>query len=138
MRPYRNAEEYIALLREKVTERHTARNTSKASISRRRSTNSRAACTPMTSLSAEVGTWVNPLSPDRKEREAAEALLIERLALADALEARCCVNVIGSMSKEYWYAPCAQNYTDAFLEAAVSVYQKIIDAVDVKKHAHDF
>ena len=34
---------------------------------------------------AEVGTWVNPLSPDPREREEARRLITDRLALAEAL-----------------------------------------------------
>lgn len=132
LRPYRNAEEYIALLREKGYRAAYCPEYIQSVHQQAEIDELKSGLHANDITLAEVGTWVNPLSPDRKEREAAEALLIERLALADALEARCCVNVIGSMSKEYWYAPCAQNYTDAFLEAAVSVYQKIIDAVDVK------
>lgn len=81
---------------------------------------------------AEVGTWVNPLSPDRDEQSAAERYLIERLALAEALHARCCVNVLGSLSGDYWYAPCAENFQDRFFDRAVEVYRRIIDAVDVR------
>lgn len=81
---------------------------------------------------AEVGTWVNPLSPNKQERERAIAYIIERLALADELRARCCVNVIGSLSGEYWYAPCAANFTDEFWDASVSTYQRIIDEVKPK------
>lgn len=81
---------------------------------------------------AEVGTWVNPLSPNDEERRAAEKYLIERLALAEELEARCCVNVLGSLSGDCWYAPCAENFDSAFLVKAARVYRRIIDAVDVK------
>ena len=78
---------------------------------------------------AEVGTWVNPLSPNRAEREKAIAYLTERLALADELHAECCVNVLGSLSDEYWYAPCAENFTERFWDVSVSTYQHIIDTV---------
>lgn len=81
---------------------------------------------------AEVGTWVNPLSPNKQEREKAIAYIIERLALADELQAKCCVNVIGSLTDEYWYAPCAANFTEEFWDVSVSTYQRIIDEVKPK------
>lgn len=78
---------------------------------------------------AEVGAWSNPLSPDAETAQRAKAYLIDRLRLADALGAACCVNVMGSVSAAFWYAPAADNYTERFRERCVEIYQEIIDAV---------
>ena len=46
---------------------------------------------------AEVGAWQsNPISPDDDIRRTSIAYQQERLALADRIGARCCVNVAGS------------------------------------------
>lgn len=78
---------------------------------------------------AEVGAWCNPLSPDASEAKKAKEYVIDRLRLADQLEAGCCVNIIGSASTENWYAPAAENFTSEFRKRAVEVYQEIIDSV---------
>src|SRR6266851_9682347 len=39
---------------------------------------------------AEVGAWNNMLEPDSEKRRANLAYVVERLALADAVGARCC------------------------------------------------
>lgn len=132
LKPYNNAEEYISLLQAKGYQAAYCPEYLRSIRQQNEIAELKCGLKECNIVLAEVGAWVNPLSPDHKEREAAEALLIERLALADALGARCCVNIVGSMSEEFWYAPCAQNFTDAFLDAAVAIYQKIIDAVDVK------
>ena len=53
---------------------------------------------------AEVGAWSNPLSPDKKTRAEALDKCKRALALADAVGARCCVNVAGSIGEE-WAGP---------------------------------
>ena len=45
---------------------------------------------------AEIGVWNNPLSPDDATRRAAVELCKARLALADRVDARCCVNLAGT------------------------------------------
>ena len=81
---------------------------------------------------SEVGAWCNPVSPDSDEAQRARAWIVERLRLADELRARCCVNILGSVSTDKWYAPAAGNFTDVFLERCVSVYRGIIDEVKPK------
>lgn len=80
-------------------------------------------------VSGESGS-PNPLAPDPAEAEKAIEYVIDRLKLAEKLEARCCVNIIGSASTENWYAPAEENFTDEFHRAAVETYRKIIDAVE--------
>ena len=50
---------------------------------------------------AEVGAWSNPISADDDTRKAAVALCQERLAAAEAIGARCCVNISGSRGKQW-------------------------------------
>jgi len=77
---------------------------------------------------AEVGAWSNPMANDDTTRRAALTFCQERLALADAIGARCCVNIAGSRGSE-WDGPDATNYaTDTFALIVDSV-RTIIDAV---------
>ncbi len=78
---------------------------------------------------AEVGAWCNPLHPDKKEAEKNIQYMIKRLELAEELEAKTCVNILGTKSDENWYAPTRESYGEAFFEEAVRVSQRIIDAV---------
>ena len=78
---------------------------------------------------AEVGAWCNPLTKDTKEAEKNINYIIERLALADEIEARTCVNIIGSWHPSHWYGPDATNFGKDFFDHAVDVYRKIIDMV---------
>src|SRR5512136_2677939 len=60
---------------------------------------------------AEVGAWSNPLSPDAATRRAALELCNRSLDLADRIEARCCVNIAGSLG-ELWDGPATGNLTE--------------------------
>src|SRR5881396_2100356 len=51
---------------------------------------------------AEVGAWVNMLDPDPEKRRANMKYVTERLALAEALGARCCVDISGSYNPDVW------------------------------------
>lgn len=77
---------------------------------------------------AEVGAWSNPLSIDVTTRSQAIAFCQARLALADALGARCCVNIAGSRGSE-WDGPDAANYTEDTFALIVDTVREIIDAV---------
>jgi sugar phosphate isomerase/epimerase len=77
---------------------------------------------------AEVGAWSNPLSPDDDERRAAVRLCMERLALADRIGARCCVNISGSRGKK-WDGPHPDNLTEETFDMTVETVRKIIDEV---------
>ncbi len=81
---------------------------------------------------AEVGVWNNPLSSDEPTRHAALALCQERLALADAIGARCCVNIAGSCGKQ-WDGAHPDNLTDATFDLIVETVRHIIDAVKPKR-----
>jgi sugar phosphate isomerase/epimerase len=78
---------------------------------------------------AEVGRWVNLLDADPEKRKANLKTVTEGLALAEAVGARCCVDIAGSFHKTVWYGPDPQNLSPAFFDAAVENARKIIDAV---------
>jgi sugar phosphate isomerase/epimerase len=78
---------------------------------------------------AEVGVWNNPLSHDRDAAKKAFDYAVSRLALADEIGARCCVNIVGTWYDDNWYGPCPENFTEDFFAYAVEVSRKIIDTV---------
>lgn len=77
---------------------------------------------------AEVGAWSNPLSPDHATRGAALDRCKKSLALADAIGARCCVNIAGSRG-EKWDGPCASDLTEETFDMIVKTVREIIDEV---------
>jgi sugar phosphate isomerase/epimerase len=77
---------------------------------------------------AECGAWSNPLSPDEGTRQAAIARCQSELALADAIGARCCVNIAGSRG-EKWDGPDAADLTRETFDMIVATVREIIDAV---------
>jgi sugar phosphate isomerase/epimerase len=78
---------------------------------------------------AEVGRWVNLLDPDPLARRKNIATVTEGLALADAVGARCCVDIAGSFSPTSWFGPHPDNLSPGFFDAAVENARAIIDAV---------
>ena len=77
---------------------------------------------------AEVGAWSNPISPDEPTRRAAVGYCESRLALADRIGARCCVNIAGARG-EQWDGPHPDNLTEETFDLIVEVTRGIIDAV---------
>jgi sugar phosphate isomerase/epimerase len=75
---------------------------------------------------AEVGAWRNPFDPDPVKAKENIDYIIERLTLADEVNARCTVNVIGSPSG---HNEDPANVSKEFYEHAIEVYRKIVDAV---------
>jgi sugar phosphate isomerase/epimerase len=78
---------------------------------------------------AEVGAWRNLLDPDPEKRKANLAYVTERLALAEAVGARCCVDIAGSFNADVWYGPHTNNLSDEFFDKTVENCRTIIDAV---------
>lgn len=78
---------------------------------------------------AEVGAWCNPMHPDKAEAESKIQYMIERLKLAEELQACTCVNILGSKSREHWDGPCMEGYSQAFFDEAVEISQRVVDAV---------
>jgi len=81
---------------------------------------------------AEVGVWNNPLSQNETARREAIKLCQTRLSLADAIGARCCVNIAGSRG-EKWDGPSFGDLTGDAFDLIVESIQKIIDAVKPKQ-----
>ena len=82
---------------------------------------------------AEVGAWKNMLDPNDEVRKANVAYVIERLALADAVGARCCVDIAGSYNPKVWYGPHPKNLSKEFFDATVENCRKVIDQVKPAK-----
>ena len=82
---------------------------------------------------AEVGAWVNMMDPDSEKRRKNMASVQERLALAEELGARCCVDIAGSYDPEVWYGPNPKNITQPFIDATVENCRALIDAVKPKR-----
>jgi sugar phosphate isomerase/epimerase len=82
---------------------------------------------------AEVGAWRNMLDPDAKKRAENLAYVTERMALAEAVAARCCVDIAGSFNPTVWYGPDGKNLSDDFFAATVENCRKVIDAVKPKQ-----
>jgi sugar phosphate isomerase/epimerase len=78
---------------------------------------------------AEVGRWVNLLDADPEKRRQNLEKVTEGLALADAIGARCCVDIAGSFNPTSWFGPHPDNLTKKHFDAVVENARKIIDAV---------
>lgn len=78
---------------------------------------------------SEVGAWVNMMDPDPAKRRKNMAYVQERLALAEELGARCCVDIAGSYDPRVWYGPNPKNLSRQFIEATVENCRLLIDAV---------
>lgn len=82
---------------------------------------------------AEVGAWKNMLDPDPVKRKENLAYVMERCALAEAVAARCCVDIAGSYHPDIWYGLHPKNVTKEFFDATVENCRKVIDAVKPKR-----
>ena len=82
---------------------------------------------------AEVGRWVNLMDADEQKRKQNFEQVAEGLALADELNARCCVDIAGSFSAESWMGPHPKNMTREHLEISAENARKLIDAVKPKR-----
>ena len=78
---------------------------------------------------AEVGAWVNLLDRNPEKHRKNLEYVTERLALAEELGARCCVDIAGSFNPDVWYGPHPDNLGPRFFEATVENARKLIDAV---------
>ncbi|MFA6631070.1 MAG: TIM barrel protein [Kiritimatiellia bacterium] len=87
---------------------------------------------------AEVGRWCNLTDPDPVKRRQNLAKVTEGLALADAVGARCCVDIAGSFNPEVWYGPHPDNFSPAFFDAAVENARAVIDAVKPTRAAFTY
>ncbi len=82
---------------------------------------------------AEVGAWVNMLDPDTDKRAKNLHYVSERLALAEAVGARCCPDIAGSYNPTVWYGPHPRNLSQEFFDATVENCRRVIDEVKPKR-----
>jgi sugar phosphate isomerase/epimerase len=82
---------------------------------------------------AEVGAWKNMLEADAAKRKENLNYVTERLALAEAIGARNCVNIAGSLNPKQWDGPDARNLSREFFDATVENCRKVIDAVNPRR-----
>jgi sugar phosphate isomerase/epimerase len=82
---------------------------------------------------AEVGAWKNMLDPDAAQRRENLQYVTDRLALAEAVGARCCVDIAGSYHPKVWYGPHPKNLSVEFFDATVENCRHVIDAVKPKR-----
>jgi sugar phosphate isomerase/epimerase len=82
---------------------------------------------------AEVGAWCNMLDPDSDKRRKNLDYVTERMALADEVGARCCVDYAGSFNPKIPWGPDPRNVSQEFQDATVDNCRKIIDAVKPKR-----
>jgi sugar phosphate isomerase/epimerase len=82
---------------------------------------------------AEVGVWCNLLDPDDAKRAANLKRVTEGLALAEAVGARCCVDIAGSYNPKSWFGPHPDNLSPRFFDATVENARTIVDAVKPKR-----
>ncbi|MCL1921843.1 MAG: sugar phosphate isomerase/epimerase [Kiritimatiellaeota bacterium] len=82
---------------------------------------------------AEVGRWVNLMDADDAKRRKNFDTVAEGLALADELNARCCVDIAGSFSAESWMGPHPKNMAQEHFDLCVENARKLIDAVKPKR-----
>jgi len=78
---------------------------------------------------AEVGAWKNMLDPETEKRRQNLEYVVERCALAEAVGARCCVDIAGSFNPDSWYGPNPKNLSREFFDATVDNCRHVIDSV---------
>lgn len=82
---------------------------------------------------AEVGVWNNMLDPNPARRAANLEANVSALALADEVNAHCCVNIAGSFHPTRWDGPHPRNLSAEAFELTVQNVRHIIDAVQPKR-----
>jgi sugar phosphate isomerase/epimerase len=82
---------------------------------------------------SEVGAWKNMLDPDESKRRENLQYVVERCALAEAVGARCCVDIAGSYNPNVWYGMDAKNVSKQFFDATVQNCRHVIDAIKPKR-----
>ena len=82
-------------------------------------------------LIAEVGVWRNALAADPDERRRNMDYCVSQLRLADAVGARCCVNVAGAFGPA-WDGGYKANFSAEARRETVRMIREIIDRADVR------
>ena len=79
----------------------------------------------------EICAWCSPISDDEGKRREAVAYCQRQLAVAERVQARCCVNVGGSRGEPF-NGPHKDDLTDDTFDLIVQTVRQIIDAVKPK------
>jgi sugar phosphate isomerase/epimerase len=82
---------------------------------------------------AEIGIWRNLVTRDAAVRKAHRDIALEKLAVADAVGAKCAVSYIGSYAPGSDYGPSPENLTEEAFDDAVEVARYLIDTVKPKR-----
>lgn len=82
---------------------------------------------------AEVGAWKNMMDPNEAERKKNLDYVTERMALAEAVGARCCVDIAGSYNPKVWFGYHPKNMSKEFFDGTVQNCRHVIDAVKPKR-----
>ncbi len=82
---------------------------------------------------AEVGIWRNLVTRDAAVRTMHREIAAEKLAIADAVGAKCAVSFIGSYEPGSDYGPHAHNLSEEAFDDAVEVSRYLIDTVKPKR-----
>src|SRR6201996_9672340 len=77
---------------------------------------------------AEVGAWKNMLDPDPVKRKDNVTYVTGKLALAEMLGARNCVDIAGSYDPNVWYGENPGNLSQGFIDATVGNCRKLLDS----------
>jgi len=80
---------------------------------------------------AEVGAWTNMLEPDAEKRRTNLQYVIDRLALAEAVGARCCVDIAGTFAAGH--GPHPNDLSQKYFDATVENCRHVIDQVKPKR-----
>lgn len=89
----------------------------------------RNACETADLVIGEVGYWTNPFDLDPAEAKTWRETMLEKLALADELNARCTVGNLGSFVRNTVKFHDARNFTAEAFDAAVQNARYLIDTV---------
>ena len=87
------------------------------------------------SPSLKWARWKNLLDPDPDKRRSNMTYVTARLALAEQLGARNCVDIAGSFNPDSWFGQNPGNFSQEFVDATVENCRKLIDAVKPQRTA---
>ena len=82
---------------------------------------------------AEVGAWKNLLDVDPAKRKENFDYVVERMAIADEVGARCCVDIAGSYNDKSWFGPHPNNLSKQCFDETVENCRRILDSVKPRR-----
>lgn len=82
---------------------------------------------------AEVGAWCNMIAVEDDERKKNQQYVCERLALADEVGARCCVDYVGTLEPGKSWSHYAENLTQETFDMIVELARKILREVKPRR-----